>query len=234
MWPKKIKRFQVLKFEVFSREFKSITKVLPVSRTEIHPIAWRVAWRSLNLFGFLHFPPAMILRYFSALWAALALAASMLGAKPWHTVIGCVESSTRHWHRPLRLRSSATERHNKVKIIKQTTQKETAEGQRPCVSRWAPTHPGPGSWCRSAAPGTAHSAVSRSWSRRACWAGGCAAPGSSHRQSYAGSPTCSWSLCFCSTQPCSPCAVRAQQSPSSVNKWCNKLAEMLQFWRWKL
>lgn len=59
--------------------------------------------------GFLHFPPAMILRYFSALWAALALAASMLGAKPWHTVIGCVDSSTRHWHRPLRLRSSAAE-----------------------------------------------------------------------------------------------------------------------------
>lgn len=53
-----------------------------------------------------HFPPAMILRYCSALWAAFARAASWLEAKPWHTVMGWVESSTRHWHRPLRLRSS--------------------------------------------------------------------------------------------------------------------------------
>lgn len=56
-----------------------------------------------------HFPPAMILRYCSALWAALARAASLLGANPWHTVIGCVDSSTRHWHKPLRLRSSETQ-----------------------------------------------------------------------------------------------------------------------------
>lgn len=37
----KVFRFQ--KFEVFSCEFKSITKVLPVSRTEIHPIVWQAA-----------------------------------------------------------------------------------------------------------------------------------------------------------------------------------------------
>lgn len=61
-----------------------------------------------------HFPPAMILRYCSALWAALARAPSMLGAKPWHTVIGCVDSSTRHWHRPLRLRSSETRKNIKA------------------------------------------------------------------------------------------------------------------------
>lgn len=54
-WPKEIKakikkgsRFQNLRY--FSREFKSITKVLPVSRTEIHPVVWRAAWRSRSIF----------------------------------------------------------------------------------------------------------------------------------------------------------------------------------------
>lgn len=79
----------------------------------------------------------MILRYFSALWAALALAASMLGAKPWHTVIGCVDSSTRHWHRPLRLRSSAAEEGRQGQKEGQTNQPEADVP--------AQTHPGPGS-----------------------------------------------------------------------------------------
>lgn len=76
--------------------------------------SWRCVVASSSLWGGRrhHFPPAMILRYCSALWAALARAASMLGAKPWHTVIGCVDSSTRHWHRPLRLRSSETRQKN--------------------------------------------------------------------------------------------------------------------------
>lgn len=64
-----------------------------------------------------HFPPAMILRYCSALWAAFARAASWLEAKPWHTVMGWVESSTRHWHRPLRLRSSKGEREREKKEV---------------------------------------------------------------------------------------------------------------------
>lgn len=44
-----------------------------------------------------YFPPAMILRYWRALWAALARAASRLEANPWQTVIGCVDNSTKHW-----------------------------------------------------------------------------------------------------------------------------------------
>lgn len=53
-----------------------------------------------------HLPPAMILRYCRALRAASARAASREGAVPWHTVVGCVDSSTRHWYRPLRLCSA--------------------------------------------------------------------------------------------------------------------------------
>lgn len=104
--------------------------MLHVSRTEIHPIEWQAGG-----VGFPHLLPAMILRYFSALCAALALAASKLGAKPWHTVIGCVDSSTRHWHRPLRLRSSAATTGDTVKRARQEKAVQNVA---------TPTHPGPG------------------------------------------------------------------------------------------
>lgn len=50
--------------------------------------------------------PAMILRYWRARRAASPRAASLVTAEPWHTVAGWVDSSTRHWHSPLRLSSS--------------------------------------------------------------------------------------------------------------------------------
>lgn len=51
-------------------------------------------------------PPAMMRRYWRALRAAWERAPSREGAAPWHTVAGCVDSSTRHWCSPLRLNAS--------------------------------------------------------------------------------------------------------------------------------
>lgn len=148
-----------------------------------------------------HFPPAMILRYCSALWAALALAASVLEAQPWQTVIGWVDSSTRHWHRPLRLRSSETRR--KQNYFPSNTYNTVSTYYCP------QTHLDPGNWHQNAAPKTGRSAKSKSWSQWECPEGECEAGGSSLQQSSAGSPKCSWSFYFYRFRPCSPCAVWA-------------------------
>lgn len=143
----------------------------------------------------------MILRYCSALWAALALAASVLEAQPWQTVIGWVDSSTRHWHRPLRLRSS--ERRGKHNYFPSNTYNAVSTHCCP----W--TRLDPGNWHQNAAPKTGRSATSRSWSQWECPEDDCEAGGSSHRQSSAESPKCSWSFYFYQTRSCCPCAVWA-------------------------
>lgn len=80
-------------------------------------------------------------------------------------------------------------------------------------------HLDPGNWRQSAARLTGHSAKSRSWSQKGYPEGGCGVGGSSLQQSYAESPMCNWSLYFCLTRLCSPCAVCAgQMKGTAVNK----------------